>query len=127
MSAIVFPQEIDVVRARTVVQHVRRTFVVNTQPGLHARPCALLVQALQAYRSTAEVEVGAEKASGKSILGLMMLAAGYGSEITFTIVGEDAIEAMAAVHRLFDVRFEVASHALTASSKPAMALTGAGP
>jgi len=113
--------------ARTVVQRVRRTFAVSIEHGLHLRPCALLVRAVQPYRSTVEVEAGAEKASGKSILGLMALAAGYGSEITFTMAGEDAFQAMAAVRHLFDTRFEVAPQASALSIKPVMALAGAAP
>ncbi len=67
------------------------------------------------------------KVSGNSILGLVALGAGYGSEITFTMVGEDASQAMAAVHQLFDAHFEVALHASTASIKPVMALARAAP
>jgi phosphotransferase system HPr (HPr) family protein len=106
---------------------VRQTFVVNIEHGLHLRPCALLVKAVQPYRSIVEVEAGAAKASGKSILGLVAPAAGYGSKITFTIVGEDAPQAMAAVHQLFEAHFEVALPASTASIGPVMALAGASP
>ena len=125
MSAVAFPRGTEVRPSQTVVRRVRRTFVVNTEHGLHLRPCALLVKAVQPYHSIVEVEAGAEKASGKSILGLMALAAAYGSEITFTTVGEDAVQAMAAVHHLFATRFEVALHAPAPSIEPVMALAGA--
>ena len=128
MSAVVFLRGTEARRAQAVVRRVRQTFVVNIEHGLHARPCALLVKAVQAYRSIVEVEAHGDKVSGNSILGLIALAAGYGSEITFTIVGEDASQAMAAVHQLFDTHFEVALHAPRASSKPLMmALAGASP
>jgi len=127
MSAIAVRREIDVRRAGAVVQRVRRTFVVNIEHGLHARPCALLVKAVQPYRSIVEVEVDGNKVSGKSILGLMALTAGYGSEITFTIAGEDASQAMAAVLQLFAAHFGVAVQASTASIRPVMALAGAAP
>ncbi len=85
---------------------VRQTFIVNVRNGLHARPCALLVKTLRPFRCRAEVEANGEKANGQSIMGLMVLAAGYGTPITFTLTGEDAGQAMAAVSRLFDTRFE---------------------
>jgi phosphocarrier protein len=127
MSAVAFPLGTEARRAQAGVQRVRRTFVVNIQHGLHLRPCALVVKALQPYRSIVEVEVDGNKVSGKSILGLMTLAAGYGSKITFTTVGEDAIRAMAAVRQLFASRFEVALQASAPSLKPVMALAGASP
>ena len=88
------------------IPKVRSTFTVNLEHGLHARPCAMLVKAVRPYSVTIEVEANGEKASGKSILGLMALAAGSGTRITFTIGGESAFEAMAAVERLFETRFE---------------------
>ena len=127
MSAVAYPLGNEARRAQAVGRRVRQTFVVNIEHGLHLRPCALLVKAVQPYRSIVEVEAGAAKASGKSVLGLMALAAGHGSKITFTIVGEDAPEAMAAVHQLFEAHFEVALPASTASIGPVMALAGASP
>jgi phosphotransferase system HPr (HPr) family protein len=88
------------------IPKVRRTFVVDLQHGLHARPCAMLVKAVRPFSVTVDVEANGEKASGKSILGLMALAAAAGTRITFTIVGENAYQAMADVGRLFDNRFE---------------------
>ena len=127
MSAVAVPGGTEARRAQAVVRRVRQTFVVNIEHGLHARPCALLVKTVQPYRSTVEVEAHGNKVSGNSILGLMALAAGYGSEITFTIVGEDASQAMAAVRQLFDAHFEVVLHASTAPIRPVMALAGASP
>lgn len=86
-------------------QRVRRSFVVNIEHGLHARPCALLVKTLQPFRSDVLVEANGEQVSGHSIMGLMMLAAGFGSVITFIMTGEDAPQAMAAIGRLFVTRF----------------------
>jgi len=111
MNTVVFSRRPDPRRTQAVAQTVRRTFVVNVEHGLHARPCALLVKTVAPYRSTVEVEADGNTASAKSILGLMALGAGYGSEITFTIVGDDAFQAMAAVHRLFHTQFEDAYRA----------------
>ena len=84
---------------------IRRCFVVGLEHGLHARPCALLIKTLKPFRSEVLVEANGEQASGHSILGLMMLAARLGSRITFTMTGEDAPLAMAAVELLFARQF----------------------
>ncbi len=87
---------------------IRRSFVVNVEHGLHARLCAILVKTLRPYSATVQVEANGELASGKSILGLMALGAGPGAKITFSMAGEDALEAMSAVDRLFASRFQPA-------------------
>lgn len=93
---------------RHEVRRLRQTFVVNLENGLHARPCALLVKTLQPFTAKVEVEANGEKASGHSIMGLMALAAAFGTETTFTITGKDAAEAMAAVQHVFATGFEKA-------------------
>ena len=123
MNVVVTPATPEVRRAQAVVQTVSRTFVVNVEHGLHVRPCALLVKTVRPYRSTVEVEVDGNKSSGNSILGLMALGANYGSEITFTIVGEDAFEAMAGVRRLFNTHFEDAYCPLTTTAGGPTTLT----
>lgn len=111
MNAVVSPRPVDARRPQAAIQTLRRSFVVNLAHGLHARPCAVLVKNLQPYRLIVEVEVNGERASGKSILGLMSLGAAYGSTITFTMTGEDAFEAMAKVENIFFTNFEAAYHA----------------
>ncbi|HLH53682.1 MAG TPA: HPr family phosphocarrier protein [Verrucomicrobiae bacterium] len=106
MSGVILASEGNVGLVSIAKQSIRRSFVVNLEQGLHARPCALLVKTLQAYSSDVLVECNGETASGKSILGLLTLGAGPGSVMTFTIEGEDALEAMAQVERLFSSRFE---------------------
>jgi phosphotransferase system HPr (HPr) family protein len=94
----------------------RQTFVVNLEHGLHARPCALMVKTLLPFRSRVEVEANGERASGRSIMGLMALAAGFGCSITFTLTGEDAHPGLEAVRRLFATHF---ADAYRASPEPA--------
>src|SRR5271165_3909024 len=106
MNTVAFPRKSDLRHTLAVDQTVRRTFEVNVENGLHARPCALLVKTIRAYRSTVEVEADGNTASARSLLDLMSLGAGYGSQITFTIVGEDAFQAFAALQHLFDTQFE---------------------
>jgi phosphocarrier protein len=78
--------------------------IVN-QLGLHARAAARFVET--ASRFTAEVTVanGDESVSGKSILGLMMLAAGQGTQLTLVATGPDADEAIDALAELVAQRF----------------------
>lgn len=87
---------------------LRQTFAMTNPNGMHARPCALLAKTLRPFGCEARVEANGSIASGKSILGLMALAAGFGSKLTFSINGSDATQAMAAVHRLFETQFEEA-------------------
>ncbi len=105
MPVVVSAPSAGVVRHLRTVRTQQQAFVVNLAHGLHARPCALLIKTLQRFRSDVVVEAGGVRASGRSILGLMMLAAGHGSTITFTITGDDAPEAMEAVANLFATRF----------------------
>ena len=68
--------------------------------GLHARPAAIFVQTATRYASDVHVERGDIRVSGKSIMGIMMLAAEQGAEIVVEIEGDDAeecLEALAAV------------------------------
>lgn len=87
---------------------LRQTFAMTNRNGLHARPCALLVKTLRPFACDVKVEHGDATASGNSILGLMALAAGFGSRMTFIITGSEAARAMAAVQRLFETQFEEA-------------------
>lgn len=89
-------------------QKVCQSFMVNLEHGLHARPCAMLVRALQPLHVSVVVASHDEQASGKSILGLMSLAAAFGANLTFTITGPDALQAMAKVAQLFETRFGTA-------------------
>ncbi len=92
------------------VRRMSETFVVNLEHGLHARPCALLAKTLRPFKCDVMVEANGEQASGHSIMGLMALAAGFGTPVTFTMTGLDAPVAMAAVNHLFDTHFVEAYH-----------------
>lgn len=106
-------------RSRTL----RQTFTMTNRHGMHARPCALLVKALRPYACKVEVAAGGTVVNGQSLLGLMSLAVGFGSRLTFRITGGEAARGMAAVQQLFETRFE---EAYTPEIKTAVALTRAG-
>jgi phosphocarrier protein HPr len=87
---------------------VTNTFVYTNHRGLHARPAALMVKTLSAYRSSVIAQCNGEKANAKSILGLLCLAVGAKTRVTFTATGPDAYQAIAAVERLFVHQFDEA-------------------
>lgn len=91
-----------------VVPTLQRTFIMTSRHGLHARPCALLVRTLRHFTCQVEITADGTVANGASILGLMSLAVGFESKLTFAICGLEAAGAMAAVQRLFETQFDEA-------------------
>jgi phosphocarrier protein len=83
-----------------------RTFTVNNKLGIHARPAAQFVKIASKFQSEITVEKDDEKIDGKSIMGLMMLAAGHGSQLDVTADGPDEGEALDALQGLVDRNFE---------------------
>ncbi len=69
---------------------IRKTVTVKNKMGLHARPSALLVRAATKYRSDFFIEKDGTKVNGKSIMGVMMLAAEQGSTLELIAEGVDA-------------------------------------
>ncbi len=83
----------------------RQTEVIN-RLGLHARASAKLVKSAGRYASSIRIGTDSETVDGKSIMGLMMLAATQGTTMTITIEGEDAESAMHDIIGLFEGRFD---------------------
>ncbi len=79
---------------------VKRKVIIHSQQGLHARPAALFVQVASRFKSRIWVKKGAEEVDGKSIMGLLMLAASRGTTIEVTAQGPDAEEALVALEQL---------------------------
>lgn len=84
----------------TTKPQVERTFEIVNSLGLHARAAALLVQTAQKYRSEIEIRKEEISVNGKSIMGILMLAAARGSQITVRVSGEDAPEALGEIGEL---------------------------
>ena len=84
---------------------IEKKFVIKNKLGLHARPAALLVQTANRFRCEIEMIKGRQKVNGKSIMGIMTLAAETGSAITVRASGEDAADAMAEISRLIASNF----------------------
>jgi phosphocarrier protein HPr len=78
---------------------------VQNRLGIHARPAAFLVQAASEFEAEITLEKDGLEVNGKSIMGVMMLAAECGSDVTIKAVGEDAREAVEALAALVRGRF----------------------
>lgn len=86
----------------------RPVTIVNTL-GLHARAAAKLVTLASKFASDIHVKKDAREVSGKSIMGVMMLAAAKGSRLTLRAEGPDAAAALDALEALIARRFDEAS------------------
>lgn len=76
--------------------------------GLHARAAAKLVSVASKYSCGLEIEKSGQRINGKSIMGVMMLAAGKGSTITLHLDGNDAEQCLKEISRLIKNRFDEA-------------------
>ena len=74
--------------------------------GVHARPAALFVRIANKYASDITVEKDGEQVNGKSIMGLMMLAAGQGAKLVIIAEGSDAEAAVRELEALFQRKFD---------------------
>ncbi len=87
---------------------VTREFRVTNKLGIHARPAARFVKTANQFDCDIFVERDGQKVGGRSILGLMLLAAGHGSTITIHAHGQDAPQAVAQLEALLERRFDEA-------------------
>ena len=92
-------------RAAEEPQKIEKELPVINRLGLHARPAAMFVRIASRYRCEVWVAKEGEEVNGKSIMGLMMLAAGQGSKLTIRCDGPDADKAMAELEELINARF----------------------
>lgn len=84
---------------------LRRTLGIGNKRGLHARAAAKFVRTAGQFDSVVRVSFKGQEVSGLSIMGLMMLSAGIGSEIDLACSGRQALEAMAALSALVEGKF----------------------
>jgi phosphocarrier protein len=85
---------------------IERDVEIVNRLGLHARAAAKLVHTSGAYQSRVSVIKDGEEVDAKSILGILLLAAGQGSELTIRCQGPDEEEALNAVSTLIANRFD---------------------
>ncbi|MBV8190931.1 MAG: HPr family phosphocarrier protein [Alphaproteobacteria bacterium] len=84
---------------------LRRTLRIANKRGLHARAAAKFVRTVGQFDANVRVGFKGQDVSGLSIMGLMMLAAGIGSDIELSCSGRQAAEAMAALSALVEGKF----------------------
>ena len=87
-------------------QKVCKEVTVLNRLGLHARPSAMFVKVCNRHKCDIWVERDGEQVNGKSIMGLMMLAAGQGSKLRITCEGADSDSAMQEIEELIQRRFD---------------------
>jgi phosphocarrier protein len=85
---------------------VERIVTVKNRAGIHARPAALMVQTVKDFLSAVYLEKGDDRINGKSIMGIITLAAAYGTEIKIITEGEDEEAAADALVHLFESKFQ---------------------
>ena len=90
---------------------VEREITIKNKTGLHARPAAVVVQKANEFGSEVFLEKDGDRVNAKSIMGVMMLAAGEGSKITIIADGDDEGDAVESISALLesDIDTEVAS------------------
>ena len=89
-----------------VASIMTKDFQIANKLGIHARPAALFVKTANRFTCDIFVEKDGEKVNGKSIMGLMMLAAGPGSKLTVHAQGHDAPQALAEIETLIKRKFD---------------------
>ena len=84
---------------------IKETVRINNKLGLHARASAKLTKLAAAFRSDVHMSRNGRRVNAKSIMGVMMLAAGLGTEVDIETEGEDEAEAMKALVALIQDKF----------------------
>ncbi len=85
---------------------IERDLAIRNRLGLHARAAAKFVQTASRFKSEVKIRKNSEEVDGKSILGLLLLAASQGTQITVSAEGEDEDAAIAAVEELIARSFD---------------------
>ena len=94
--------------ASSAPQSFTKELIVQNKMGIHARPAAMIVRVTNKFKAEVLVEKDDEQVNGKSIMGLMMLAAGKGSKVKFIAKGDDAAALLAEIEALFARKFDEA-------------------
>jgi len=82
-----------------------QTFMIKNRLGLHARAAALLVKTANKFTSEVTIEKDGLEVNGKSIMGILMLAASKGTKITLKVEGRDSVQALQTLGRLIENKF----------------------
>ena len=85
---------------------LQKELTIRNRAGIHARPAALIVQTATKFACKINFQKDNETVNAKSIMGIITLGAGHNTKLTVTADGEDEQDAVDALERLFESRFE---------------------
>ncbi|MBV9080982.1 MAG: HPr family phosphocarrier protein [Elusimicrobia bacterium] len=85
---------------------VEKNYIINNRLGLHARPASLFVKTTGRFTSSVKIVKDGQEIDGKSIMGLLMLAAGPGTELKVVVDGPDENDVITAIDDLFSRHFD---------------------
>ncbi len=85
---------------------IEKETVIKNRAGIHARPAAMIVQTASKFKSKLFLQKGDDRINAKSIMGIITLGAGFETRILIIADGEDESDAVEAIDRLFQNRFE---------------------
>ena len=95
-------------KSDTTAKTLTKELLVQNKMGIHARPAAMIVRVTNKFKADVHVEKEDEQVNGKSIMGLMMLAAAKGSTVRFVAQGLDAEQMLTELEALFAKKFDEA-------------------
>lgn len=85
---------------------LEKVYTINNRLGLHARPASLFVKTTSRFTSSVKIFKDDREIDGKSIMGLLMLAAGPGTVLTIKADGPDETDVLKALDDLFERHFD---------------------
>jgi phosphocarrier protein NPr len=83
-----------------------KSLIISNKLGLHARAATKLAQLSQKFEAKVTLKLGENEADASSVMGLMLLAGGYGKEVTITTEGVDSEQALNDICQLFSDKFD---------------------
>ncbi|MGF1669222.1 MAG: HPr family phosphocarrier protein [Balneolaceae bacterium] len=86
---------------------IKKKVKIKNEAGLHARPASALVKLASKFKSDFFIEMHGYRVNGKSILGVMTLAADHNSEMELILKGSDEEDAMKAIEELINNKFKI--------------------
>jgi phosphocarrier protein len=84
---------------------IKTVLKINNKLGLHARASAKLTKLASSFASEVHLQRSGRRVNAKSIMGVMMLAAGFGTEVELEVEGEDEVKAAEAISALVNEKF----------------------
>ncbi len=85
---------------------ISKELIIETRAGIHARPASQIVKTANHFKSSIYFEKDGMKVNGKSIMGIITLGSTYKTKLICTCDGEDEVEMMEAITKLFSNHFE---------------------